>query len=48
VIILYSFLLDLPATLHGGMPRPYEYWFLVAGILTYIIGFQLSLKSEAA
>ncbi len=35
VIILYSFVGDLPATLKGAMPQPYSYWLLAVGLVLY-------------
>jgi hypothetical protein len=35
VIILYSFVGDLPATLKGAMPQPYSYWLLATGLVLY-------------
>lgn len=35
VIILYSFVGDLAATLKGAMPQPYDYWFLAVGLILY-------------
>ena len=42
-VLLYSFMSDTDATLHGGMPRPYPYWMLLAGTACYLAGF-LSLN----
>ena len=35
VIILYTFVGDLPATLKGAMPQPYSYWLLATGLVLY-------------
>ncbi len=44
VILLYSFMLDIPATLQGKMPTPYHYEFLVVGLLLYLAGFFVACK----
>lgn len=41
-MILYSFMYDLPATLHNEMPRPYRYGLLIAGNVLLIISFIIS------
>jgi hypothetical protein len=35
LIILYSFVGDLPATLRGAMPQEYNYWLLGMGLVLY-------------
>ncbi len=40
-ILLYSFMYDTGASLHGGIPRPYPYWMLVVGLISYAAGFVL-------
>ena len=35
LILLYSFMRDIPATLHREMPKPYEYPFLIVVLLLY-------------
>ncbi len=42
VIVLYSFMHDLGATLHQQMPEPYRYDLLVAGDLLFIAAFIVS------
>ncbi len=42
VIILYSFMHDLGATLHQRMPEPYRYDLLLAGDLLFIAAFTVS------
>ncbi|NOZ67734.1 MAG: hypothetical protein GXP46_00460 [Deferribacteres bacterium] len=42
LIILYSFMHDLGATLHQQMPEPYRYELLVAGDLLFIAAFIVS------
>lgn len=32
LVILISFVLDTPATLHGKLPQPYPYWLLTIGL----------------
>jgi len=44
VILLYSFILDIPATLQGKMPAPYHYEFLVVGLVLYLAGFFVACK----
>jgi hypothetical protein len=44
VILLYSFVLDIPATLLGKMPAPYHYEFLVVGLFLYLAGFFVASK----
>lgn len=39
VILLYSFMHDLPATLHFRMPQPYLYGLLIFGELLYIMAY---------
>ncbi len=39
VLVLYSFMYDLAATLHQNMPRPYRYELLIAGNLSFIAAF---------
>jgi hypothetical protein len=48
LIVLYSFMHDLDATLHQHMPEPYRYDFLIVGDLLFIAAFVTSyLKSNA-
>jgi hypothetical protein len=42
ILVLYSFMYDLNATLHQQMPKPYRYEFLVIGDLLFIGSFVLS------
>jgi hypothetical protein len=39
LILLYSFMRDLPATLHFQMPQPYWYGLLIVGNLLYLAAF---------
>lgn len=47
IVILYSFTLDIPATLQGAMPQPYRYDLLTVGLVMYVAGFLLSCKQPA-
>ena len=47
VIILYSFMGDLAATLRGAMPQPYDYWLLVVGLALYGGAFGLACHRPA-
>jgi hypothetical protein len=42
ILVLYSFMYDLNATLHQQMPKPYRYELLVIGDLLFIGSFVLS------
>jgi len=44
-ILVYSFIVDVPATLKGEMPAPYEYGFLWAGLFLYLLGFYLACRT---
>jgi hypothetical protein len=44
IILLYSFMLDIPATLQGQMPAPYHYEFLAVGLILYLVGFYVACK----
>jgi len=44
-LILYSFMSDIPATLHEQYPSPYKYWLLISGLLLYCISFIIACKS---
>jgi hypothetical protein len=37
--ILYSFMCDVNATLGGGIPKPYRYELLAAGLILYIVAY---------
>jgi hypothetical protein len=39
LVILYSFMSDVPATLGSAMPQPYKYWLLGVGLLLYLLAF---------
>jgi len=39
ILLLFSFMSDLPAALHQHPPAPYSYWLLGAGLLLYAAGF---------
>jgi hypothetical protein len=45
-LILYSFLSDTGASLHGALPKPYNYICLSLGILLYGGAFLLSCRTE--
>ena len=47
IILLYSFMLDIPATLGGQPPSPYPYQFLAIGLLLYGWAFVLSCRERA-
>ena len=38
-LVCYSFMADLPATLHRHSPASYSYWLLGFGLLLYVAGF---------
>jgi hypothetical protein len=42
VILLYSFIEDTQATLHGHQPVPYHYSVLVVSLLLYIVSFGIA------
>ncbi len=42
-ILLYSFMSDLPASLHGALPAPYAYHFLAVGLALYAGAFVTAL-----
>ncbi len=42
LILVYSFISDVGATLKGQLPAPYGYWFLVAATALYILSFIIS------
>jgi len=44
IILLYSFMRDLSATLHFQMPQPYLYGLLIIGDLLYIIAYLHSAR----
>lgn len=44
LVLLFSFMEDLPATLSGQIPTTYRYSFLFLGILMYIIGFVIASR----
>lgn len=44
VAILYSFTRDFSATLNQQLPQPYQYSWLVLGLLLYIAGFVISYR----
>ena len=46
LVILYSFMSDIAATLHQRMPAGYRYEFLAAGILLYIAAFVTAVKAH--
>jgi hypothetical protein len=48
LIVLYSFMYDLGATLHQQVPRPYKYGLLVIGDILFVAAFFVSyLKNNA-
>jgi len=42
VLVLYSFLYDLNATLHQAMPKPYRYELLITGNICFVAAFFIS------
>jgi hypothetical protein len=47
IIVLYSFLYDIDATLHQQMPKPYKYELLIIGDTLFIAAFMISyLKTQ--
>ncbi|MCK5573985.1 MAG: hypothetical protein KAJ12_14540 [Bacteroidetes bacterium] len=44
VLILFSFMADTGATLHGQVPEPYGYSFLVIGLVLYSLSFFLACR----
>ena len=48
LIILYSFMADTPATVHGHQPLPYHYGLLGGGLILYIAAFILACRSSVA
>jgi hypothetical protein len=47
LLVLYSFMYDLDATLHQAMPKPYRYEMLIAGDILFTAAFVLSyIKSK--
>jgi hypothetical protein len=48
LIVLYSFMYDLGATLHQQMPGPYKYELLVIGDILFIAAFVVSYMKKNA
>ncbi|MBI5471237.1 MAG: hypothetical protein HY961_02715 [Ignavibacteriae bacterium] len=46
--ILYSFMSDTNATLRGSSPRAYRYELLIAGLLLYIVGYVLAIRTSGS
>ncbi|GJQ21907.1 MAG: hypothetical protein HBSIN02_22620 [Bacteroidia bacterium] len=42
-LILYTFMSDIPASLHFQMPSPYNYWIFGAGVACYGAGMAVAL-----
>jgi hypothetical protein len=42
--ILFSFMSDTEATLHGAQPLPYRYELLVAGLVLYVAGYFIAVR----
>ncbi len=42
--ILFSFMRDLDAGLNQQMPRPYQYTWLLAGLVLYLVGFVVAYR----
>ncbi len=42
IIVLYTFMYDIAATLHGQMPKPYQYDLLIAGDILFVVAFLIS------
>jgi hypothetical protein len=46
LILLYSFMRDTPATLHGQMPKPYGYWLLAVGDFLYLAALAIACRGS--
>jgi hypothetical protein len=46
LLILFSFVGDLPASLKGAMPQPYGYWLLATGLVLYVASCSLACPPE--
>jgi len=46
MLILYSFMKDTGAAFHQNLPEPYEYPFLVIGIVLYIVAYWVSCRAR--
>ncbi len=44
LLMLYSFMCDLPATLHQMAPEPYHYLILFAGLVCYVTAYVFSYR----
>ncbi|MBI4681783.1 MAG: hypothetical protein HY757_01580 [Nitrospirae bacterium] len=42
IIVLYSFMYDIAATLHGQMPKPYRYELLIIGDVLFVAAFWIA------
>ncbi|MEW6599524.1 MAG: hypothetical protein AB1499_00995 [Nitrospirota bacterium] len=42
LLVLYSFMYDTGATLHGQMPKPYRYDLLIVGDILFVVSFVIS------
>ncbi len=45
-VLLYSFMDDPGAGLYQKMPKPYEYWMLVIGLILYVLGFVAAWRKD--
>jgi hypothetical protein len=48
IIFIYSFMSDIGATLGGQLPAPYGYWFLVAGVVLYVLSYIIACIPAAS
>ncbi|RME19981.1 MAG: hypothetical protein D6800_13630 [Candidatus Zixiibacteriota bacterium] len=46
LVLLYSFMSDTAAGLHGQEPQPYRYWLLALGLICYWVGFAVLCRSN--
>jgi len=44
LLILYSFMRDIEATLHQRMPEPYYYHLLITGLVLYAVAYTISYR----
>jgi hypothetical protein len=47
VIILYSFMMDTGATLHGDVPLPYQYGYLATGLVCFLVSFGVACRPSS-
>jgi hypothetical protein len=46
IVILWSFMVDTGATLHGQLPEPYKYHLLVIGLALYTAGLVRAVRNS--